>query len=107
MSDFRRQALALPETEEVPHHGSASFRVSGKIFAQLSADDLSGLVKLPRPLQDLVIGECPEGCRREAGRWGDAGWTRLDLSKFPEDKVADLVGISWRQVAPAKILRIS
>lgn len=107
MSEFRRQALALPETEEVPHHGSASFRVGGKIFAQLSADDLSALLKLPLPLQDLVVGQYPDGCRREAGRWGDAGWTRFDLSKFPEDKTADLLAISWQTVAPAKILRIS
>jgi hypothetical protein len=103
MSDFRRQAFALPETEEVPHHGSASFRVRGKIFAQLSADGLSGLVKLPRPLQDLVVGEYPEACHREAGRWGDAGWTRLNLSKFPEEKVADLLAVSWRLFAPVKL----
>jgi len=103
MSEFRRRALALPETEEVPHHGSASFRVGGKIFAQLSGDDLSGLVKLPRPLQDLVIGEYPDGCRREAGRWGEAGWTRLDLSKIPADKAADLLETSWQIIAPARL----
>lgn len=104
MSEFRRQALALSEVEEAPHHGSASFRVAGKIFVQLSADGLSALVKLPLPLQDLMIGQNPEGCRREAGRWGDAGWTRLDLSKLPGDVVADLLATSWRIIAPTKLV---
>ena len=103
MADFRSQALALPETEEVLHHGSASFRVAGKIFAQLSADGISALVKLPLPLQTLMVGDYPEGCGRESGRWGDAGWTRLDLSKFPADKAGDLLAVSWQIVAPAKL----
>ena len=103
--DFRHLALSLPETEEAPHHGSASFRVEGKIFAQLAADEVSALVKLPFPLQDLMIGQYPEGCRREAGRWGDAGWTRLDLSKLPGDVTSDLLAASWQIVASTKLVR--
>ncbi|WP_340267697.1 MmcQ/YjbR family DNA-binding protein [Sphingobium mellinum] len=44
--------IALPGAIEQPHHGSPSFRVGGKIFAQLSSDGLTALLKLPLSLQE-------------------------------------------------------
>ncbi len=48
MSDFRAIALTQPSAIELDHFGAPSFRVNGKIFAQLSQDGEMGLVKLSR-----------------------------------------------------------
>ena len=97
--DFRQQALALPGAVEVPHHGAPSFRVSGKIFAQLSADESTALVKLSRFLQEWGASTFPDACTPEAGRWGAAGWTRLRWRDIPEKDIAEMLGFSWKCVA--------
>ena len=38
-NDFRKLALALPETEERAHMNHPDFRVAGKIFATLGYPD--------------------------------------------------------------------
>jgi YjbR len=46
-NDFRKMALALPETEEHSHMNHPDFRVAGKIFATLGYPDKTrGMVKL-------------------------------------------------------------
>ncbi len=46
-NDFRKIALAFPETEERSHMDHPDFRVAGKIFATLGYPDTSlGMVKL-------------------------------------------------------------
>jgi hypothetical protein len=101
MSDFRAWALALSGSIEQPHHGSPSFRVGGKIFAQLSPDGLTALLKLPLPLQEWGRATFTEACQPEPGRWGEAGWTRVRWTDLPERTVAEMIEASWTAVAPA------
>jgi len=96
--DFRQQALALPGAAEMPHHGAPSFRVKGKIFAQLSADESTALLKLSPFLQAWGSATFPGACVPEAGRWGAAGWTRLRWRDIPEKDIAEMLAFSWRCV---------
>ncbi len=102
MTDFRSLALALPEAVEQDHFGSPSFRVGGKIFAQLSADEDVGLVKLARPIQEAFVCSHPEDCWAEE-QWGRYGWTRLRWRNLPSETVSDLLNQSWRAVAPRNV----
>jgi hypothetical protein len=45
-ADFRRIALALRDVVEESHMGHPDFRVNGRIFATLHADDRFGMVAL-------------------------------------------------------------
>lgn len=99
MDDFRHMALGLPLAVEQPHFGSPSFRVNGKIFAQLSADGATGLVKLPQPQQAWAVATYPEMCIVEP-QWGRHGWTRLVLAEIPADLLRELLAQSWRSVTP-------
>lgn len=102
MPDFRQQALALSGAVEMPHHGAPSFRVEGKIFAQLSADESTALVKLSRFLQEWGVATYPDACVPEAGRWGAAGWTRLQWRDIPEKDIAEMLTFSWNCVAGSR-----
>jgi hypothetical protein len=102
VTDFRAQALALPEAVEKSHFGSPDFRVNGKIFAQLSDGEASGIVKLSPEIQEWVVATYPDAATIEPS-WGRYGWTRLDWRSLPSDIMIDLLKHSWLRVAPKKM----
>ena len=53
-SVLRRFALALPQVGELVHMGTPSFRVNGKIFAQLAEEEKVALLKLALEEQDAL-----------------------------------------------------
>ncbi len=97
---FRKLALALPEASEQDHFGAPSFRARSKIFAQLSADGLTGLIKLPLDRQEWLLATLPQACAPDS-QMGRHGWTRLTWSAFAPDLLEDLLATSWRTVAPS------
>jgi hypothetical protein len=96
-ADFRALALALPSSTEHDHLGRASFRVSGKIFAQLSHDGRTAVVKIPAAQQWLI--DSYPGARSSPGRWGQFGWTEFSWADLPRGVLEDLLRQSWDAVA--------
>ena len=105
-SDIRAIALSLPEAEEHPHFDRPSFRVRKKIFATLppAMDDGRHLVVLKLPeLVKESLQQNNADATVSLGNWDKGGWTQLDIGRMDEDKMADLVSLAWRQVAPKKL----
>lgn len=101
----RTIALALPEAEEHPHFDRASFRVRGKIFVTLPpVKDGRELVvlKLP-PLVKESLQESDSSAIVSLGAWDKGGWTQLDIGRMDSGKLADLIRLAWRQVAPKRL----
>jgi hypothetical protein len=97
---------ALPESEERDHFGSLSFRVNGKIFAQLSACDQTeqrALVKLSLADQAALTMSHPDAFA-PAPQWGRHGWTYIQLAAIDERMFRDVVLGSWRKIAPKKLV---
>jgi hypothetical protein len=100
----RKLAMSFPETEEKPHFEKASFRVSKKIFATLSADKKTCVVKL-LPVDQSVFCDFDKRIFYAAtGAWGKQGWTIIDLKKVRKAMLLDAVTLSWKNVAPKKLL---
>ena len=100
--EARELALSLPEAEQREHFGSPSFRVAGKIFAQLSRQEeetARALVKLPAADQAALTVSDPETFS-SVPTWGRHGWTYLQLRMVDASMVHDLLWQSWRLVAP-------
>jgi hypothetical protein len=100
-NEFRALALAFPETEELSHFGKPDFRVRGKIFAGLSADEHVGTLKLTPEVQTSLGGQ-NEGqpffpC---AGAWGQKGWTHVRLAHVDRAVLRELLKEAYRLVAP-------
>ena len=99
-------ALALPESEEHDHFGSPSFRVKGKIFAQLSppkSEDVRALVKLSAANQAALTMSAPNTFS-PAPHWGHRGWTYIQLATVEASLLRELLFQSWQLVAPKKLV---
>ena len=99
--DFRKLALALPETAEVGHMGHPDFRVKGKIFATLGyPDDGHGMVKLTLEQQDGFMDAEPRAFAPVKGGWGRKGATTVALRAVSRKMLAAALEAAWLNTAP-------
>jgi hypothetical protein len=100
---FRAAALAMPEAIEVPHFESPSFRVNGKIFAQINPGKQRGILKLPKPRQTLLFEVRPEAFSPCV--WGKLVWADVDLDRIEPGELPSLMADAWGGVAPKGLPR--
>ena len=82
---FRRLALSLPGAVESSHMGHPDFRLNGRIFATLSAqEEGSGMVKLTQEQQQSFVTEQPQAFAPVQGGWGRMGCTFVHLDAADE-----------------------
>lgn len=108
MERLRAICLALPETSEKVAWGEPTWRVKGKLFAQLDnhhhgADHLA--VWLPAPLgeQESLVFLDPQRFFRPP-YVGPRGWVGVRIDRGPDWKlVTSLVKQAYREVAPPRL----
>ena len=107
-NDFRKMALALPETEERSHMNHPDFRVCGKIFATLAYPDQAwGMVNLTPEQQHYFSKDEPEVFVPINGAWGRRGATRVNLKAAKKDSLRKAIQAAWRNTAPKRLLSVS
>ena len=99
-------ALGLPEARESAHFGKRDFRVGEKIFMSLPQAGRA-VLKLTPDQQAMVVETDPGLCSPVAGGWGHKGWTSLYFDSADSERVRDLIGTAWRNVAPKKLVAAS
>lgn len=97
--DFRRMALAMKGAIESAHMGHPDFRVNGRIFATLHADNEWGMVKLTPEQQERFLGEFPKMFKPESGAWGRQGCTAVRLDAIDEETLGEAVTLAWQNAA--------
>ena len=103
--DFRKLALALPETEERAHMSHPDFRVAGKIFATLGYPDKTrGMVKLSPEDQHYFSKDYPDTFIPVKGTWGRRGATSVHLKAAKKDVVSKAIKAAWRNTAPKRVV---
>ena len=104
-NDFRRIALALPETEERAHMNHPDFRVGGKIFATLGYPDKSrGMVRLSPEQQHYFSKDYPDVFVPVKGAWGRRGATSVHLKAANKETLRKAIEAAWRNTAPKGLL---
>lgn len=104
-NDFRKFALALPETEEHAHMSHPDFRVAGKIFATLGYPDKTrAMVKLSPEDQHYFSKDHPDVFTPVKGVWGRRGATSVLLKAAKKDTLAKAIQAAWRNTAPKRLL---
>jgi hypothetical protein len=103
MRSVRAMALALPEATEQDHHGMASFRVRGKIFATVP-DTAHVRLMVDEPEVRAACAEAPASC--EPLLWGTrlAG-VAVEVRTVPAALLRELVVEAWRRKAPPALAR--
>jgi len=100
-ADFRRLALALPQTEQRRHMNHPDFRVAGKIFATLGYPNRErGMVKLIPTQQEEFVATHPAAFQPVNGAWGRQGCTSVLLAKVPKSVLKSAILAAWRNHAP-------
>ena len=94
-------ALSLPGAVEKDHFGSRSFRVGGKIFAQVGTDPDRALVKVAPADQRALIAANPDTFQAAAS-WGRYGWTYVALGRTDRRELASLLRRSFQLITEAR-----
>jgi hypothetical protein len=103
MEDARRIALSLPDATEEDHHGMASFRVHGRIFATVP-DHQHLRVMVDESEIHAAVSENPAVFSEFY--WGKRlACLVVDLSGAPPRQVRELLHAAWRRKAPATLAR--
>jgi hypothetical protein len=97
--DFRELALGLEGAVEQSHMRHPDFRVNGRIFATLTADEREGVVMLPPAEQQQLIGEHPAIFKPAAGAWGRQGYTVVHLAAANPQVVRGALQLAWQQIS--------
>ncbi len=101
--EFRRAALAFPEAAEQETWGHPTFRVRGKMFATMSADDDAATVKASREAQAALVGSEPETFSVPA-YVGQHGWIGIRLARVDPEEAVELLDEAWRATAPKRVV---
>ncbi len=103
-NDFRRLALALPETAEQAHMDHPDFRVGGKIFATLGYPQKCwGMVKLTPEQQHYFSKADPAAFVPAKGAWGRRGATTVHLKNVGKEALRKALSAAWRNTAPKRL----
>ena len=104
--EFRKIALALPETEERAHMNHPDFRVAGKIFATLRYPDKTrAMVKLSPEDQHYLSKDHPDVFIPVKGAWGKLGATSVHLKAAKKETLTKAIQAAWRNTAPKRLLK--
>ena len=90
-SIFRELSLSFPETTEAPHFEKTSFRVKDKIFATLDLKNSLACIRLSPIDQDVFSAFDKQIIYPVANKWGNQGWTLVELTMVREDLFRDIL----------------
>jgi hypothetical protein len=97
LSDFRRIALSMPQTEELNGMGYPNFRTGRKSFA--TVEDTTVVIRLTPDQQAIFVATAPEVFARDSTGWGRLGNTVMRLERADEATVKVAIATAWRNVA--------
>jgi len=105
-AQFRRLALAFPETVESAHMNHPDFRVQGKVFATLGYPDKKwAMVKLTPDQQEVFVADEPGVFVPAAGAWGRKGNTTVLLVAAKQATLRRAVLAAWLNAAPKPLAK--
>lgn len=103
IANFKKIALALPESKEEPHSNIISFKVNKKIFATLNTKENRATIFLSEIEQDLFCLYDKNVMYPVPNKWGKHGWTHINLKTIPKEMCKDALKTAYCNVAPAKL----
>ncbi len=102
-AEARALALGLPEASEQDHHGMASFRIRGKIFATLP-DDEHIRIMVDEAETHAAVGEHPTVCAEFY--WGKRlACVVVTLAPATTGLLNELLTEAWLRKAPKALAR--
>jgi hypothetical protein len=98
-SKLRLMALSFPETSESPHFDKVSFRYKKKIFATYNEKEHHACLKLSESNQFLYSKTAPGIVYPVNNKWGQQGWTLIELKQLPLKLFEEVLRSAYEEVA--------
>ena len=98
----RRIFLEQPQAEESAHMGHPDFRVNGKIFATLTPDGKTAMVRPSIADQTAALQVSPEALTLKY--WGKMPYLEVELRRADLGLLRALARAAWRNRAPKRLL---
>ncbi len=103
LDEAREVALSLPEATEMDHHGMASFRVRGKIFATVPDD---GHLRAMVDEDETRVLAASEPSSFAEMWWGKRlACVQVELASVTPDALREVLIDAWRRKAPKRLVR--
>lgn len=99
-STARDMALDMPGTAEREHFGRPSYSVKKKIHCTLWIDEQRAVLKLTVEQQTAFGEEHPDAFAPVPNKWGQHGWTIVQLTHVSERLFRYALDLAWRNVSP-------
>ncbi|TGL64702.1 MmcQ/YjbR family DNA-binding protein [Leptospira sarikeiensis] len=99
----RKLALSLPEAKEEPHFEKTSFRIKNKIFATVDAEEKKVVLKFNQDDQDFFTSASKGSAYPIDNKWGQQGWTCVEMKKVDPSLFKDMLIVSYYGVASKKL----
>ncbi|MEO7275137.1 MAG: MmcQ/YjbR family DNA-binding protein [Vicinamibacterales bacterium] len=93
--NFRAIALSFDGAVEQTHMGHPDFRANGRIFATLTANEESGMVKVPAEEQVELLRLDRRTFSPASGAWGRQGCTMVRLADADVPTVRAAMTLAW------------
>lgn len=104
INTFREIVLSFPQAFEYPHFHKTAFKCGKKIFATLDGKNHQANIKLSLVDQDVFCTFDHTVMFPVPNKWGQQGWTIIDLKKVRKSMLIDALTTSYCEVAPAKLI---
>jgi predicted DNA-binding protein (MmcQ/YjbR family) len=99
----REIALSFDEVMEEPHFEITSFRVKKKIFMTMNTAQSHVTIRLSKVDQSIFCGYDARIIYPVASKWGDHGWTHINLLLVEGELLRDAITLSYCLAAPKKL----
>ena len=102
--DLRRLALALPGVEERTSYGRPSFHAGKKMFVCAGRQDDHVVVRIGLDEREMLM-EADADTYFITDHYRGWPYVLVRLATIREDALAALLARSWREIAPARLLK--
>jgi predicted DNA-binding protein (MmcQ/YjbR family) len=99
---LRQIAMSLEHVSEEPHFEKTSFRIKKKIFASYDSKNKRVCVKLTVIDQASFCSFDKQVIYPVPNKWGQQGWTFIDLEKVKEEILTDALQTAYQTVTAKK-----
>lgn len=107
LEKLRTLALALPEAKEAPHFEKISFRVKNRIFAAVDPKSNIVTLKFDQNDQDFFCSASKGAAYPVDNKWGQQGWTSVDMKSVNLALFKDMIIISYCGAASKKLAELA
>lgn len=99
-AQFPKYPLFFPEVKVTPHRELTAYKVKAKIFVTHNAKESRCCVLLSKEEQPLFCMINEKLIYPVPNKWGNYGWTLVNLKAIKKDMLMDVLTAAYCNVAP-------